>query len=703
MVSGEASARETPDPSDTVSAPINRGGLVGKLRRNERATTFVAAVVVGVCGGACALAFRGLVDLSWRLFESLRGAGPLGYAALLALPALGGIAAAYLGRTVDETPGDHGMVGIKASLITGGGVLRIGLALRKVAACALTTSAGGSAGCEGPIARVAGAVGSTLARFLGLHRARMQVLVACGVSASLAGLFGTPIAAVVFATEVILGGYAMRSLAPLIVSAATATALVRVVVGRGAAFSVPSMVLTAPTDLLAHAVLGVLCGGVAALFVHTLDRVETFWARLPLPGTLRPALGGLFVGAIALAVPGVLGVGYPSLDTVLSGKLAGVALATLLAAKLVATTSTLGSGGAGGIFAPSLLMGASLGSLVGDGANRIWPGVFAPSPTFAAVGMAAMTAAVTHAPFTGVVLLIELTRSYNVVLPGAVAVIVAGFVSSSIRDDSAYTMRLNKRGLREPKDRHTTTLTEASIAGLVVPMREALPSDLSASALMAKLPFERAEALFVVSADDGKAVGVVHVADALASGAKQGTVADWMVETGSVRRDDTVARALVLFMAHRAPSLPVVDDDGKPIGLVRRVDVMDFCAHDMLRGTLDLGGAALPQVCDKDGGGMGRPLAHQVSALPAPSPFVGKTLRELDLGKRYGVACVGLRRATDAGAFAAIPLDLALVLRRDDVLILTGSAEATARLRGLGREMRPSQADLRRERDSDPR
>jgi CIC family chloride channel protein len=645
------------------------------LLRDERFTPVLASVVVGVCGGLLALGFRALIDVGWWLFARVRALDSvLSVLLVLGIPAVGGLVVGLLLRD-EPVPGDHGMAGIRASFITTGGVLKTSTAMLRALACAVTTTSGGSAGCEGPVARAAGAVGSWLAQRLGLHRSRIQILAACGVSASLTGLFNTPIAAVVFATEVVLGGYAIRGLAPLVVSAGTATVVVRWVAGHGAPFDVPPFVLKGPVDLVVHLALGLVCGVLAAGFIHGLDRLHA--VRLPLPGPLRPALGGLLVGALVLFVPGALGVGYPVLTEVFRGDMALPLVAVLLVGKLVATGITLGSRGAGGVFAPSLVVGAALGWIVGRGADAIAPGTFAPPASFAAAGMVAMVAAVTHAPFTAAVLIVECTRSYHAILPGVVAGVAASMLASAIRDESAYGMALGRQGLRIPSGRHATELTPSTIQPLLDPVRDTVPAALPALELLNRLPAARSSVLVV--ADGMRVVGVLStraVARHEPAELEGKAVTAIMTDTGTLRADDSVARALVQFMRHDAPAMPVVEEGEGLVGLVWRSDLMDFCAHDLLRDSLHLGSVELPSMSETSP----RPLRHDVVALPVPRSFVGKTLREVDLGKRFGVVCAGIRRATDTGAFVAAQASPSLALRADDVLILTGNALDLERL-----------------------
>jgi CIC family chloride channel protein len=678
------SSRPRPWRTSQPELPVH--GFLGRLSRNERIATLLGSVLVGVCGGLAAMAFRYLVEGSFQLFARASSMTSGVHAAVVVgLPACGGLVVGLMSRGRETSAGEYGMGGIRAAFITTGGVLRTRLALLRALSCAITTGSGGSAGCEGPVARVAGAVGSWLARRLGLHPSRMQVLVACGVSASLAGLLHTPIAAVVFATEVILGGYAIRSLAPLVVSAVTAMAITRYVGGNGPALDVSPFVLLGPKDLVVHLLLGLACGAVAAGFIHLLDRCQTLNLRVPL--VLQPALGGLLVGVLALAAPGILGVGYPVVGALFRGDMTLTVVAVLVAAKLVATTVTLGTRGVGGVFAPSLLFGSALGWLVGHGANRAFPGAFAPPATFAAAGMAAMVAGVTHAPFTGAVLLVECTRSYQAVLPGVVAALAASMLSTSLHDESAYGLGPDKKAPEEPSEPHTTTLRSSTIQDLLDPWQDTVPATISAREFLRRLPMARSPVLVV--AHEGRVMGIVSVRKASEQDPSQLSdqpVTALMADTGTLQLEDSVARAVVQFMDHDEPAMPVVAATGELIGLVWRSDLMDYCAHDLLQEYVHFGNAAFPP----PGVPEARPLRHDVAALPVPRIMVGRTLRDVDLGKQFGIVCVGLRRATESGKFVAAPLSPSLVLRAEDVLILTGNAPDLQRLSELEDDGTPS-------------
>ncbi|MCU0690105.1 MAG: chloride channel protein [Polyangiaceae bacterium] len=659
-----------------------------RLARDPGLQTLVAAVLVGAGGGVGAVAFRMLIRatssvLSWILQREI----PVRVALVAMIPALGGLLVGLMGRLLREASQAGG---IRGSMAAATGLVRPPRALLTGLACAVSTGSGGSAGCEGPLALASSGLGTWMAQRLGLPQNRLHVLGACGVSAAIAGLFHAPIAGVVFAIEIVLGGYAIQSLAPLVASAATSAAIVRLAFNDRAVFDAAVFRLASGPELIAHAALGIACGAIGALFVHALVQSQRLWGKLPIAPWSRPALGGLLVGLIAVAMPQVLGVGYPVVGDVLSERFGLLVVMALLVAKGLATSLTLGSGGAGDVIAPSLLLGACSGSLLGAAVHRMWPETTASTGAYAAIGMTAMLAAVAHAPVTGVVLLFELTDRYSAVLSGAVACILATVVSSMIRNGSAYATHAAQRGLLARTSGHVVSLSPAGIASLLVVGRDPVGDVLDARVLLSRLPHVRDRALIVAESATGRAVGVLGVAETLdrarTDPPKPGSrVRDLMNAVPNLQPTDSLPHALVAFMSHRAPAMPVVDDIGLPLGLLLREDLMEACAHELLRDYLHLGRSGLPPMVATDADTQPWPLCHDVSALPVPPPFVGKTLRDLGLGHRFGVVCIGLRRATPIGAFAAEPADPALVLRQDDVLIVTGEVPKLERMHRVAR------------------
>lgn len=646
------------------------------MLRDQRLRLLVAASLVGVCGGLAAAAFRWLIRVSWRLLAEAGSHGLPSILTIVVAPAVGGVLALWIVKRFAVEPEGHGVAAIRASLITSGGFVSARTAFAKAVACAVTTTSGGSAGCEGPVARLAAGVGSWLVGKLGVDRARLHTVTACGAAASIAGLFDAPVAGVVFAVEIILGGYAIRSFAPLIMAAATAAAVSRALWGRTHALVVPMVHSGSPTDLMAHAAIGCACGVLGALFTSLLDAAPAVAQRLRVPASTRAAVAGLAVGATIVFVPGTFGVGYPVLSDIFAPRVALGMLAALLVARLVGTTLTLGTGGAGGVVSPSLVMGASTGALLGASARAAGIGITSTPSEFAVVGSVAMMAATSHAPFTAIVLVYELTDHYAVLPPAAIACVLAALVASMIRRQPVQDADLSRGRNRRVSHRvSTVALRDRTIAPLVRSIRQTVPDTTFAAEVVIRRKYLKQSVLVVVDSHDGAVVGVLDLdkLEAIDTQNLEGPkVGDVMLRCPSVMHEHTLAEAVAVLVKHKVPALPVVDETRRPSGLLWRHDLLDACARELASEF------ALPAI-----GSVDTPLVHSdvVAALPVPPGLVGRTMRQVDLRKLHGVACLGIRRALDDGTFAPVPVLPSTRLTDDDLLIVSGRPDRIERMR----------------------
>jgi CIC family chloride channel protein len=306
---------------------------------------------------------------------------------------------------------------------------------------------GGSVGREGPLIQFGGAFGSFAGDRLGLDSQSMKLLIAAGAAAGFAAAYNTPLAAILFVLEVVTGVFVLDAIVPSLIAAAIATALTRVVAGDAPLYGHRTFALSAPPDLLAYALLGVVCAFAARGFMRLLSAGEDLFHRPSLPLPWRAAIGGLFTGLVVACVPEVAGNGYEPLKAVLDGRFAAGFLLLLFAAKAFATTSSVASGSPGGVFTPSMLMGGCVGSLFGQGLTHLLGASVGSIGSYALVGMAAAVAASTHAPLMAAVLAFEVSGDYAVVLPLAVATAVAAAVSRAMNAESIYTAELKEKGV----------------------------------------------------------------------------------------------------------------------------------------------------------------------------------------------------------------------------------------------------------------
>jgi len=647
------------------------------------ATVGVAALaaIVGLITGLAAAGVRLVfVQSSRALLSPGTAAGPGVIALLVVLPSVGALIAHRLWHDGNAVPGAATQDFLDPSAALPG---RVSRAARRFAAALITVTTGGSAGVEGALAWVGSSAGAGAGTWLRMDTYRINVLGACGLAASVAGLLHAPITGMLFAGELVLGGYGVRSMLPLGVASFGSWFVARTVLRGSAPLTIPDYQLITPLELPLHLLVGVLAGLAGALLVGAVRRSSALVGRLRLPTWVQPAVGGLVVGGISVFWPMVRGTGYPELNGLfVHGAGAGLAFTWLLA-KTAATSATVGSGGVGGVMGPSLLMGAALGHGFGAAAQRLIPGSIAPASSYALIGASAMVAITVRAPVTAIVLALEWTGNYLVALPATVAVVSAVFLSSLIqraRPDSP----LGPRGPLVLAAEGSRQLHVQVVRDLTRPSQDVVPIDMPMPEVLRCLRLCRDGILVVVDpGDGGRIAGVVNSEDVrplLGSRSHdEGTARELVVPVEELKEQHTLAVALSLFTRSHLPALPVVDEEHRVRGVITRYDVMDVCAGELLRGYVGIDPSApAPPSAE-------RPQHHQVCALPVPRPFLGRSLRDIDLARKWGVSCIGLRRANDRGDLTPLPLDSARPLRAGEVLILAGEPGALERVRMLER------------------
>ena len=369
--------------------------------------------------------------------------------ARLAWPALGGGLAGCLGALAEKLKGGHGVGEVMEAVALGKGRISLRLTLLKALGSWLAIVSGGSVGREGPLIQFGGGLGGALGRLFQLRERQIRALIAAGAAAGFAAAYNTPIAAILFVVEVVSGVVALDIVLPVIIATPIATALTRLAIGGGPIYGQRSFSMNSNAELAIYAGLGLLAGVVGPLFMLLLKHGEAAFARLIGNRPARAALGGALVGAMAIALPQVTGNGYEAINLILGQQLSVGLMVLLLFAKALATTASVSSGSPGGVFTPSLFIGAALGGTVGHWVLRFGPPSSAGAvAAYALVGMAAMIASTTHAPLMATVLVFELSGDYAIVLPLLTACAIATVLSRRVHRESIYTEELRRRGSR---------------------------------------------------------------------------------------------------------------------------------------------------------------------------------------------------------------------------------------------------------------
>ncbi|HET6151627.1 MAG TPA: chloride channel protein [Marmoricola sp.] len=548
--------------------------------RTSSGGLLASALTVGATAGLFAVGFRWLIKgftlaLTGHVdYAAVPGAASaylpaLGPWFVLGTPVVAGLLYGPLVYFFAPEARGHGVPEVMFAVAKKGGRIPPQVAGVKALASALCLGGGGSVGREGPIVQIGSALGSTLGRILRMPEPRLRVLVACGAAGGIAATFNAPLAGVFFAMELILANFAPQSFGMVVLASVTASVIGRAFLGDEPFLRLPAFTVTSPAEFALFAVLGVLAGVVGVGFTRVLyaieDLCDAVWRG---PEWLRPAVGGLGLGVLLLLVPQMYGVGYPVLGNAIAHHYALGFLVVLLLSKMVATSLTIGIGGSGGVFAPSLFIGAMLGSGFGEVAQHLAPGSAGPVGAYGLIGMGAVFAGAARAPITAVVILFELTGEYSIILPLMMAIVLATGVSHVLSSDTIYTLKLRRRGVALGVVE--TIATAAPVASIMrqAPAAIASTADLeSTAAALARsaygvLPIEQADGSY------GGVLTAREVADALSEPSGRGLTAGDLVERPTtIRPTDDIHAAIDALDSSGCGAVPVLQD-GTIVGWV---------------------------------------------------------------------------------------------------------------------------------------
>ena len=430
----------------------------------------IIAIIIGLLGGFGAVGIQFLIKTFTQLFwgvgeldlEFLRQA-PV-YLKIL-VPTGGALLVGCIVYFFAPEAKGHGVPEVMEAMALRDGRIRPRVALAKLVASSLCIASGGSVGREGPVIQIGSSIGSTVGQFLKVNAQRTKVFVACGAAAGIAAAFNAPMAGALFSVEIILADFGVAQFSPIVISSVMATVVSRHFLGNFPAFEVPAYHLVSPLELIPYAILGLLAGLTALLFTQVLCFFEDFFDdRLRLPGVMKTVLGGLMLGVFGLLVPSVYGVGYNSMNLALHGQLPGLLMLVLVFAKILATSLSLGSGGSGGVFAPSLFIGTMTGGSFGVLVHSLLPTMSASSGAYSIVGMGAVVAGATHAPITAILIIFEMTNDYKIILPLMISSIIATLLTTKLKKESIYTIKLTRRGIDLFRGRELNVLRALKVA-----------------------------------------------------------------------------------------------------------------------------------------------------------------------------------------------------------------------------------------------
>ncbi len=449
---------------------------VARLREREDQVFLILALVIGALTGLAVVAF---ILLTERMGMRLYPVGGAPWRRLL-FPIVGSLGIGYLLFRYFPYARGSGVPQTKAALFAREGRITLRTVLGKFFCTSATLASGIPLGREGPSVQVGAGIASVLGRFLGLRPEKVKALLPVGAAAAIAAAFNTPLAAVLFSLEEIVGDLHAPVLGSVVLASATSWVVLRLLLGNNPLFKVPQYQLVHPLEFAIYALLGIAGGLVSVAFTKLLLGMRERFLRFP-PGTLwlQPLAGGLLVGLMGLFVPQVLGVGYGYVGDALNGTMALKLMLVLVVLKLLAVTTSYASGNAGGIFGPSLFIGAMLGGAVGTGAHHLFPAYTATPGAYALVGMGAVFAGIVRAPMTSVLMIFEMTQDYAVIVPLMIANLVSLFISSRLQRQPIYEALAVQDGIHLPTAEARQQRDHRRVLRVLRPATQSLPVDIT--------------------------------------------------------------------------------------------------------------------------------------------------------------------------------------------------------------------------------
>ncbi|MDD4953068.1 MAG: chloride channel protein, partial [Desulfovibrionaceae bacterium] len=486
-----------------------------RVARNVR--QLFLAILIGVLAGYGAVLFRfALKSMQWLFYHNsadfLTFADRVPVWLKIGLPCLGGLAAGLIIHFFAKEAKGHGVPEVMEAIALRGGHIRKRVAMAKIMASAITIGSGGSVGREGPMVQIGSSIGSTVGQVFKVPGLHMKTMVGCGAAAGIAATFNAPMAGVLFALEIIIGDFGLMSFSPVVLSSVTATTISRYYFGDLPAFVIPDYSIVSLWEFCFYPLLGVVSGLAAMTFTSVLYRFEDVFDALPAPGWLKPAAGGVVLGAILVFCPYVFGVGYGAMNQALTNGMGLGLLAGLVGIKIISTSVTLGSGGSGGIFAPSLFIGAMTGGAFGVLVNTLFPGITASPGAYALVAMGGVVAGTTYAPITAILIIFELTNKYAIILPLMLTCITATVLNSSLRRGSIYTIKLLRRGVDITAGRASSVLKEIKVREHMTSDFFTIPESMTLNRIINTFKTQNAPYLHMVN-DLGELTGIISFRD----------------------------------------------------------------------------------------------------------------------------------------------------------------------------------------------
>ncbi len=607
----------------------------------ENISIIAIASLIGVLSGIGAFVLRKLIEIThsflWNDKEFLNIKNYFTPYRIITIPAIGILATFIVSKYLFKDSEPHGLSHIIESIFFKNGRIGVKNLFSKLFTSALTIGSGGSVGKEDPVIQIGSSIGSIIGQIFSINEKKLRTLVACGASGGLSAAFNAPMAGAMFAVEVILGDFGITGFMPIIVSSVMGVFTSHYLEGDFQAFKLPVYEIKSPIEFLYYFVLGTFTALVSILFIKALyyfKEKTTHRNKL-----LKAVFGGILLGIIGLFLPYVFGMGFSTVELALKNKLTITLILLLIFFKIIATSITLSSGGSGGVFVPSLFLGAMSGLLVGKIVNILDPTIN-PS-AYSIVGMAGGIAGATHAPITAILLVFELTKDYKIILPLMFTAVVSSTISSSIFEYSIYTLELKLKGIILREGHEVNILKGLKVKELITKNCIILPPDKRFPEILSLVIKEGAYYFHVVS-DNREYKGTFTLREMKEPLMKKELFMDLIVAEDlskpfkTISPEASLEEAMRIFSEIEEDELPVVDSNNKFLGVILRKDVIK--AYDSEIRKREVTERLLTKLKFSPQKSIIEVSKNYViSEVEVPEEFVGKTLKELNLRALYGI------------------------------------------------------------------
>lgn len=695
---------------------------IQRLQMTEHLYMMILASMIGIIGGFGAVGIKSAIhiisDMSFfggeNLIESVKQTS---WYWVILIPAIGGVIVGPLVHFFAPETRGHGIPEVMQAVLTKGGIIRPRVAIVKAIASSVTIGTGGSVGKEGPIVQIGSSIGSMIGQFLRVPSSRLKVLVGCGAAAGIAGAFNAPVAGALFAIEIILLDFAVSSFSPIVISSVIATVISHSFEGNFAAFNVTNFEWVSAWEVIFYIVLGALSGIISYIFIKVLYFTEDFWdEKINIKPYIKPVIGGAIVGLIALIFPEIIGVGYDAINAAINGnelvyngfgneKISAMNnqflndslwyMALLLVfVKMIASSITLSSGLSGGVFAPSLFVGAMLGAFFGYCVNLLFPEYSAHPGAYSLVAMGGLVAGTTRAPITAILIVFELTKENAIILPLMLTCIGSVVISTKLSRESIYTLKLLQRNINYKDRAETSILKSLIIQDVINNNYNSIPEYTKFSDIVSKLLNNKVPILFVNNSKN-ELMGIITLSDIKDFLFEHNELNDLLI-AGDIANPNfkmvfpttNCKETLEMMNISGLDCIPVIEseDSNTQIGVVWRRDI-DFAYQKEIQLqelTSDLASKIMLNNDEKHVHFMD---GYSVSEVKVPKELVGKSLLEAKIRNNYGIDILSIKELNiDSNAkkqiIKAIP-DANHVLQENHILVVAGETKNINKFKSL--------------------